>query len=70
MTPETKALAIAAIADLHDDLLDEGRDSYPSEFKDVYPRERTKIAKGLLACRRALRELRANPIALPRNDCE
>lgn len=70
MTPETRLTAIDALGEWHDALLVEARDHFPSEFKDVYPRERRHTAQQLLRIRRAMRELRNIPINLGAIDCE
>lgn len=67
MTPEVRDLVMEAVGNLHDDLLTKGRAMYP---KESYPYGRPLVARRLRLARRALREMRHFPIALPRNDCE
>lgn len=79
MTPETKVVALEALAFRHDSLLfDEARPwrLLPLERKhrglDLSDRgiQRRRIARELCRIRRAMRELRSTPINLGSNDCE
>ena len=64
VTPETKATAIDAIGFMHDTLLEASRNKWLNQH------ERNETARHLRRCRRALRELRVDPLVLPRNECE
>ena len=64
MTPETKATAIDAIGFMHDSLLEAIRNKWLNQY------QRNETARHLRRCRRALRDLRNDPVVLPMNECE